>query len=198
MRILEINTEKSWRGGERQTLFGLQGFSELGHQTELLCLENFPLHLKAKEAGYTCHPVSTHSGTIPFLLKNGSKYDILHVQTSKQLTYALLTKPFHKSKIVYARRVDFVPKGWLTQLKYNLCDKIICVSSAIEDILHKVGVTKNTAMIYDCVEEKKLNTERAEAFLLSSELKNKILIGTTAALVPHKDPMNLVRAIHHL
>jgi len=198
MKILEINTEKTWRGGERQTLFGLQGFKELDHEVELLCLENFPLHQKAKEAGYKCHTVSSHTGTISFFLKHGRKFDILHVQTSKQLTYALLTKPFHRSKIVYARRVDFVPKGWLTQQKYNLCDKIICVSSAIQNILTKAGITKNTTVIYDCVEEKKLNTERAKTFIESFGIKDKIIIGTTAALVPHKDPMNLVRAINHL
>jgi glycosyltransferase involved in cell wall biosynthesis len=198
MRILEINTEKTWRGGERQTLFGLQGFTELGNEVELLCLENFPLHLKAKEAGYKFQTVGSHSGTISFLFKNGKDYDILHVQTSKQLTYALLTKPFHRSKIVYARRVDFVPKGWLTQLKYKACDKIICVSAAIQNILTQVGITKNTAVIYDCVEEKKLNTDRAKTFVQASGIKDKTIIGTTAALVPHKDPMNLVRAINHL
>lgn len=36
MRILELNFERGWRGGERQTLWTSQYFRDAGHAVELL------------------------------------------------------------------------------------------------------------------------------------------------------------------
>jgi len=198
MRILEINTQKGWRGGENQTLLGLIGFKKLGHEVELLCMEGSALHVQAKNAGFICHTITSNSKSIGFLIKYGKNFPIIHTQTSKQLTYCILTKAFHKSKIVLSRRVDFVPKGFFTLLKYNACDGIICVSSAIEKILKEAGVKTKTIVISDCVTEKVLDKSRAHELLSEINSTGKIIIGTTAALVQHKDPVTLVNAINIL
>ena len=49
MNILEVNTEKTWRGGERQTLYNAIGLKQLGHQVTLLCLKDYPLAMYAKQ-----------------------------------------------------------------------------------------------------------------------------------------------------
>jgi glycosyltransferase involved in cell wall biosynthesis len=198
MRILEINTEKGWRGGENQTLLALIGFRKLGHEAELLCFENSALHMQAAAAGFTCHPLTSSTKSIGFLMKYGKNYSILHTQTSKQLTYCILTKPFHNSKVILSRRVDFVPKGFFTLLKYNACDGIICVSGAIEKILKQAGIKTRTVVISDCVTEKTLNKTRAQELLQKLTISGKNIIGTTAALVPHKDPVTLVNAVNIL
>ncbi len=195
MRILEINTEKGWRGGENQTLLALLGFRSLGHEVELLCFQDSALHLQAKEAGFVCHTITSSTKSIGFLMKYGKNYSIIHTQTSKQLTYCILTKAFHKSKVVLSRRVDFVPKGFFTLLKYNACDGIICVSGAIEKILKRAGVKTKTVVISDCVTEKIVNKTRAQELLNALNISGKNIIGTTAALVPHKDPITLANAV---
>lgn len=195
MRILEVNTEKSWRGGEKQTLYALKGFRLLGHQVELLCILNSALHKEAKAAGFICHTITSNYSSIFFLLKSGKKYDFIHTQTSKQLTYCILTKAIHRRKVVFSRRVDFVPKGFFTLLKYNACDGIICVSNAIRKILIEAGVNTQIVIISDCIEARPLNIKRANEILNKLTIQNKIIIGTTAALVQHKDPINLVHAI---
>ena len=119
MRILEINTEKGWRGGEKQTLYALEGFRILGHEVELLCFQGSALHVKAQAAGFVCHTITSNYSSVFFLLKSGSRYDFIHTQTSKQLTYCILTKAFHKRKVVFSRRVDFVPKGFFTLFKHR-------------------------------------------------------------------------------
>lgn len=198
MRILEINTEKGWRGGENQTMLSLIGFRTLGHEAELLCMKGSVLHLQAEAAGFVCHTITSNSKSIGFLMKHGSAYSILHTQTSKQLTYCILTKIFHKSKVVLSRRVDFVPKGFFTLLKYNACDGIICVSGAIEKILKRAGVKTKTVVISDCVTGKLLNKSRAQQLLATLNITDKIIIGTTAALVQHKDPVTLAQAVRIL
>ena len=43
MHILQINTEKGWRGGERQTLLSMEGLRDAGVTVTLLCIKNRPL-----------------------------------------------------------------------------------------------------------------------------------------------------------
>jgi glycosyltransferase involved in cell wall biosynthesis len=197
IKILEINTERTWRGGERQTFFALKGFRDLDQQVELLAMDGFPLNEKSQKLGITCHTVKSHWGVIPFLIRKGHLYDILHVQTASLLTFAVLTKPFHRCKVVYTRRLDFVPKGILTKWKYLQADLIIAISTPIKTILQNFGV-KKMAVIGECIEEKQLNKTRAKELLLQLGIEGKRIIGTTAALVQHKDPKTLVKTIEAL
>lgn len=197
LKILEVNTEKTWRGGERQTFFALKGFRDLGQKVELLAREGYPLFEKAQENGFRCHPVSGHWGVIPFLLFKGLNYDILHVQTASLLTFAILLKPFHGCKVVYTRRLDFVPKGTLTLWKYNQADLIVAITTPIKKILENFGVKKIT-VIPECIEEKPLDKQRAGQLLKELKIEGKKIIGTTAALVQHKDPQTLVKSIELL
>lgn len=197
MKILEINTEKTWRGGERQTFFALKGFRDLGHSVELLARDSYPLIKKSEELKVKTYSVKSHLGVIPFLIFHGKNYDILHVQTASLLTFAVITKPFHQSKIVYTRRLDFIPKGWLTRWKYNKADLIVAISTPIKTILENFGV-KKIVLIPECIEAKSLNEARAIDFLKVNGIEGKKIIGTTSALVQHKDPQTLVEAIAKL
>jgi len=66
MRVLQINTEKTWRGGERQTLYTLLGLVEAGVNAELLCLKGYPMENAAKKAGIKTHSVARQSEAISF------------------------------------------------------------------------------------------------------------------------------------
>lgn len=197
MRVLQINTEKTWRGGERQTFYTLIGLNELGVDVTLLGRKNYPLSQKTKTNNLKVVEVSEHLQVIPYLILNGRKFDVIHVQTSMILTYAILTKIFHKRPVILSRRVDFVPKGILTRFKYKLADRIIGITDAINLILKEFGIN-NIVKISECVEPKELSKERAQKFLESLGIKDKKIVGTTAAFVPHKDPATMVKAIHEL
>lgn len=194
MRILEINTERSWRGGERQTFFNIRGLKDCGNTVELLCRKGYPLAEKARALGIVVHEVNAAADAIPFLLRNGSSYDIIHAQTAKAQFHAVLTRPFHQRPVVYSRRVDFVPKGAMTKMKYLLTTQTVAISEAIRGILVVFGI-KNVALISDAVEQKTLDRSRAEQIIREAGAEGKKIIGTTAALVQHKDPLTMVRAI---
>src|SRR3546814_1898467 len=57
MKILQLNFEKGWRGGERQTLYCMRAFRAAGHQVELLCRAGGPLQTRAGEEGFPAHGV---------------------------------------------------------------------------------------------------------------------------------------------
>ena len=196
MKILELNFERSWRGGERQTLYNMQGFRYAAQTVELLCRKNFPLEAEAKKEKFKIHSFHSIIGVVSFLIKKGKNYDVLHAQTSHILTYCVLTKPFHKATIVFTKRVDFVPRGFFTRLKYKHTDHVTVISHAIKDIFNKFGVSQ-VSVISDMAVPKKLNETRTESvFEVFHVPKNKKYIGTLAAYVPHKDPFNMVEAIN--
>lgn len=197
MKILEVNTEKTWRGGERQTLYNIKGFLEHGHEVELLCRKDFPLHQKTKETNIPIHVVGNGLQAIIYLIKRASHFDIVHVQTSGAQMYGVISSLFHKTPIVYTRRVDFVPKGFFTKLKYKRTDKLIAITSAIKNILEGFGL-QNISLIAEIAIAKKLNEERAKKLIHFRGWHNKKIVATTSALVQHKDPLTMVQTIHHL
>ncbi len=197
MRILEVNTEKTWRGGERQTWYNIKGFRDAEQEVELLCLEGFPLQEKTKELSIPVHSIVSKLKTFFYLARNGSKYDVIHVQTGNSQMHAWLSKPFHRRKVVYTRRVDFVPSGFFTKLKYRRTDKIIAISTPIKTILENIGV-KNIDLITEIVEAKNLNIDRAKKFIDDHGFSGKKIIATTSAIVQHKDPLTMAEAIFEL
>ena len=197
MRILEINTERGWRGGERQTLLAVQGFQELGLDVTLLCRTGSKL---AGLAGNSAEKVENRSGFwgfVFYLLGSGKKFDVIHVHTARDQTLAVLTKWVHKRPIVYSRRVEFVPKGSITQWKYSQTDQVVAISKAVATVLEEF-TGKPIPVIPDCLTIRTLSKNRADRFLLDQSLKADYFIGTMAALTVEKDPFTMLKAIKRL
>ena len=197
MKILEINTEKTWRGGERQTCYNIEGLLKQDIHVSLLCRKGFPLSKKAGAFKIHIHEVKGAFQSILYLIKRGKRYDVLHTQTAKAQFYAVLTKPIHRRPVVYTRRVDFVPKGKLTWMKYRMTDKVVAISGAIKDILAAFNL-KDIVIISDAIAAKTLHKKRVEQIIQNNQWQGKKIIATTAAFVQHKDPLTMVRAIAEL
>lgn len=193
MRILELNFEKTWRGGERQTLYNMLGFRKAGITTELLCRKGSALELKAREEGFTVFSVDSVMGVIFFLMGKGKKYDVLHAQTSHILTYCIFTKWFHRTPIIFTRRVNFTPKGFFTRLKYNYTDKLVVISKEIKNTITSFCGRNDIAVISDMVVKENI----AETGL-KNNYPGKYIVGTTSALTQEKDPFTMVEAIQKL
>ncbi len=193
--ILQLNFEKTWRGGERQTLYNMLGFKNEDCYVELLCRKNYPLETEARKQNFTTHAFSSALSIIWFLITKGKNYDVLHAQTSHILTYCILTKPFHTAQVLFSKRVDFVPKGFLTKLKYKLTTHVTVISPAIKTIFNSFGIN-HVHVVSDIVEPQKLNKQRVLAVLKNNNIpQDKKIIGSLAAFVPHKDPHTLIEAI---
>lgn len=197
MKVLAVNTEKTWRGGERQTCLTVKGLTEAGVDTDILCLEGYPLKSKSELLKRPVIGASGQCDAAYFLKKSGKNYDIIHAHSAKAQTLAVLTKPFHERPVVYTRRVDFVPKGLPTKLKYRYTDRVVAVSNAIKTILKGFGIGR-VEVIPDAVEERILDIERAQELRRELKIDTRKVIATTAALVPHKDPLMMVEAIREL
>lgn len=197
MKILQINTEKTWRGGERQSIYVCQGLIGAGCQVDLLCRKGYPLAEKAKAAGIPTIEVPNNRASFNILAKKGKQYDIIHAQSAKAQSNAVASKIFHKRPVIYTRRVDFTIKGKLSIWKYQKTDKLVAISQAIKNILEKQGLN-NISVIPDVVLPKDLNKKRCEETIAQLGIENKKIVATIAAMVPHKDPLTMVAAIAQL
>jgi glycosyltransferase involved in cell wall biosynthesis len=206
MKILQLNTEKTWRGGEKQTYYTILGLLQKGIRVGILCRKNSPLFYKAKElqTKFSELKIYTSSGYLRdayHLLKIARDYDILHAQTAKTHTVAAITRPLHGKKIIYTRRSHFPPKNFLTKFKYKMTDKVVAISYSVKNILNSAGI-KCDEVIYSCVFPYPLNYKNIKNFETKSGIKlnpkSKKIVGTFSALVPHKDPVTLVKTIKEL
>ena len=198
MNILELNFEKGWRGGERQTLYSMQGLKQAGISAHLICRKNSYLERYAKKEGFTTFSFNSVLGVVFYLITKGKNYNFIHAQTSHILTYCVLTKPFFDAPILFTRRVDFIQKGIFTKLKYRFTDKIIAVSAAIKDILIKFCGRNDIEIISDVGVRNEPNTTKAKEMIDSLSIGNKHIVATTSALTGHKDPFTAVNAVKKL
>ena len=199
LRILQINTEKTWRGGERQTLLTMKGLLGAGIKVRILCLENHPLAAMAAQESIPAVLVRNQKQALMYLVKHGSAFDLIHAQTGKAQSLAVIARPFHRLKIIYTRRVDFRPRGAAAKLKYRLTDRLVAISPAIRDILMSFIPGKNPEVIPSCIDTSRdVLPISPKAQEIKEKYPGRKIIGTIAAMVPHKDPLTMVMAVHEL
>jgi glycosyltransferase involved in cell wall biosynthesis len=198
MNMLQLNFEKGWRGGERQTLYNMIGFRNVGYRVALLCRSGCPLELKAKAEGFDTFGFKDIFGVIFFLTFKCRKYYVFHVQTSHILTHALFTRIFHGARIIFTRRIDNTPKGRLTRWKYHLTDTVVVISNAIKEVIENFA-NKKVVVISDIGVERKLDESHARKLIDNLKINEEtFIIATTAALTKDKAPTIMLEAIRIL
>ncbi|MFW5731050.1 MAG: glycosyltransferase family 4 protein [Desulfonatronovibrionaceae bacterium] len=199
MKILQINTEKTWRGGERQTFLTALGLMQAGHQVAVLCLKGRPLHKICLQHSIQVLPAAGQKNAFGCLLRHGQSFDILHAQTGKGQSLAVASRPWHCRPVIYTRRVDFRPKGTAARIKYRLTTEVAAISPAIRDIIAPLAQGKTIPVIPSCIDTSRPVLKPCpRALALRQKYSRQAIIATTAALVPHKDPLTMVRAIYAL
>jgi len=199
MKILQVNTEKTWRGGERQTLYLLKAFKQKGHSVALLTLKNSPLHINAMKNNIKVFAINSYLSALLKLFFLVKKFDIINAQTGKAHTQCFLIKIIINFKLIYTRRVDFIPRGRLTKYKYLKTDLVVSISKSISKILNKSEIVANSPVIYSSFVPKRLNNKRAENLLLKLKIpREKKIIGLISALEPHKDPQTAIKVCSEL
>src|SRR5258707_15846215 len=57
MRLLYVDLEREWRGGQSQAFLTVGGLRERGQEVEMLGARDLPLAIRVPEAGITVHQV---------------------------------------------------------------------------------------------------------------------------------------------
>lgn len=197
MRILQLNFEKGWRGGERQTLYCMSQFREAGHDVSIMARRDSLMARNANASGFQVIEQDGPLGQIGFLLRSGRKFDIIHAQTANTITWAVFTRWAHRRPVVFSRRTDLpVSNDHKARLKWSGIDLMVAISESAAAEPRRLGI--EPVVIRSAVEPVTVDPERVQRFLDEWRPAGKRLIATTAALVGGKDPLTLIRAVHKL
>jgi L-malate glycosyltransferase len=200
VRVLHVNNEKTWRGGERQTLLTAEEERRRGLDSQIACRRGSPLEEMARAGGVPTIELPTAlPAAVPPLRRAARSFDVLHCQTGSTHSMAVLATLTSRKPIVVSRRVDNVPHDrWFTRWKYRRVDRIVCASRWIERVLQDWGVSpEQMTVIYEAVPSDALVPR--EACLAELRERTRVtadqkLIGNIAALVGHKDHATLLHA----
>ena len=194
LRILQINTERGWRGGERQTLLTAVGLRARGHEVELLVRQGGALAERARALGFVVHTAGGGFAFGCWLAWHGRRYDVLHAQTAKVVAWAVAVAPLHSRPLVFSRRTSFPLRAgvWLTRLKWRGVTRLVAISEAAAQAPRSLGVA--TQVIPSAVLPIAADTSRIQNFLNDRALEGRRLVGTAAALSVEKDPVTLIHA----
>ncbi len=208
MKILHIDTERTWRGGEQQMLYLAKGLMADGHECLAVCRRGGAAADQIRDTRVPVVDMPMHgeadllaAARIAKLAKREGA-DILHAHTSHAHMLASLAKAVFRTraKLVVHRRVDFsihkLPLR-LSLLKYRFgVDRYIAVSRAIRDVLIADGVPADRIdLVNSCTDLSRFeNVAPADLRAEFGLPGDSILVGNVGFLVGHKDHANLVRA----
>ena len=216
LTVFHLDDGKELRGGQRQLLYLVKELNLLGHCNTVVCRENSPLHKAAHRKGF-------NTFTLPYFfewdpvsalllrqkiksLAAGQFPPVLHSHTSHSAAVSWLASAGLDCVRVAHRRVDFIPGTFTARLKYGKAHSVIAISDAVKEILlkaevpeEKVAVVNSTIDLDDTPwKPGDFHAYREAARqALAAELNipaDAFWAGSLIALVPHKDPENMVRA----
>lgn len=208
MKILHINTERTWRGGEQQTLNLLIGLKRRNISSHLVCQPDSPMAEKAEENGIKTFPVSMHGEVDPLacfrigMLINRFNYDIIHSHTSHAHSLAFWASLGNRSNRLVTRRVDFsiFRRSFLklSCIKYRyMADYYIAISHKIKDVLVDDGIPASRIfVVHSGINPNRFDNVDTDCLMAEFKIKpsEKVVINV-AHLAGHKGQQYLVRAI---
>ena len=200
LKILHIDPEKNWGGGEAQILGLLTYLAGRGHRNELLTAPDGALFNRCRNLDVRLRSFSMRNDLdlrgVPALrrLIRVESYDIVHFHTKRAHVLSLwLTRAGNRPKFVVTRRMDYPERrGWYTNFLYNQrVDGVVAISQAIGDLLEQAGVeARKIRRVPSGIEPQRFeacSSRRAES-------KDATVIGCLAGLDERKGHHFLLKA----
>ncbi len=208
MKILVVDLETAWRGGQNQALLLLKGLRDRGHEAELVAATGSALGQRAAAAGVVVHFVSRGIYRLPAawkirgLLRNG-RFDVVHANEAHAVTAAWLAlwrqnKP-SRVPFVISRRVGYpLGKSALAQARYQAALRIVANSRWVAEQAAASGAPpEKLTVVYEGAEiPPRLTTQQRErARARWGITPSTRLLGCVGVLLPDKGQEWLIRAL---
>jgi glycosyltransferase involved in cell wall biosynthesis len=151
-RILHIDPETQWGGGEAQVLGLLSYLAARGHRNDLLTHPGGQLAARCRTIDVRLWPLVMRNDLdvrgVPALrrLIRQMSYDIVHFHTKRAHALSLwLPRGPQRPRYVVTRRMDNPESStWCTRVLYNRrVDGVVAISRAIGDLLTSAGVKQD-------------------------------------------------------
>ena len=204
LTILHVDTERGWRGGERQLLWLADALRRAGHHSVIAARPSEPLARRASASGLSvvdCAPVAEMDPSAAISLRRlirRAGVQLVHAHTGHAVGLAALATLRSPVPMVLTRRVDFpLRRNPGTRWKYGRAHAVIAISEAVARVLEASGIERcRICVVPDGVDLARRVTPASRAQLADLGVPaNAPLVVMVAALVDHKDPVTFVRAV---
>ncbi len=145
MRVLHVDPERAWGGGEVQVLALVSVLAARGHASTVAAHPEGPLALAAAAAGARIIPlgIANHFDVRAALVlrRLAPGFDVVHFHTARAHALAPLSRG-RGARLVVTRRMDYVPAGgpYVRFLYNRAVDAVIAISEGVRTALIRVGV----------------------------------------------------------
>ncbi len=199
LKILHIDPEMGWGGGEAEVIGLLRYLALWGHHNDVLCHPEGRLLNEARKLSIPTFPIRIRNEidfTPVWSLRRRirhEKYDIIHFHTKR--AHALSSWPLgvdSRSKCVVTRRMDYrLKRNWYNDWLYNRrVDGIVAISQRIADVLIRGGAKREKIRIIYSGVDPALFQPTAPV----GERPGPLVIGTAAVLEERKGYAFLLEA----
>jgi L-malate glycosyltransferase len=205
MKILFVDLEREWRGGQSQAFLTLRGLLDEGHETVLVAPSRSPLAERVAQLGGIAVRRVPKIGMRMWgalairKLMQEKKFDLLHLNEPHALTAAWLAKAQRALPMVLSRRIGFpLKKTWIAEARYGALSKFLANCKDVEQSLVRSGVApERIAIVNEGVElpPKTLLIEREKARAKWGIKKEEFLFGCVGVFVPEKGQRHLIGAV---
>ncbi len=196
-KVLHISTALSWRGGEQQICYLVQGLKDQGFENHLWYPKGAPI--VERYVGQFTRSYHKRSAIDPITSYKIAKYcrqneiDILHAHDAHGHNLVWLASSMFglRKPIIINRRVDF-PIKKSSYRKYNAkgISAYICVSEAVYNVLYpSIKKTEKLNVVHSAIDVQKVkNYPSSDYFRKTYHLSRDCkIIANIAAVADHKD-----------
>jgi len=204
MKVLYVDLEREWRGGQSQALLTVTGLRACGHDAHLLAVGGSPLARRAEAAGVPVHVVGTSARRIvaAHLLRRllaQQKFELLHANEPHALTSIWLAGSHGKAAVVMSRRVAYpLGRSLVARKRYESAQRIIAISRFVaKSVLDSGVLPEKVEIVYEGVEVPPAVTQEARrlARMRWRVGDSEQLLGCVGYLLPEKGQEFVVRSL---
>ncbi len=203
MKILHISSAKTWRGGERQVNLLMNGLKNKGVECALMTPKNSVL---SSRCGLESSKIIEFKKGAFSLLQNirslkkycnENQVDIIHGHDSHAHTLLWLAYRMVglKTKSLITRRLmNPIKNRSLKKYNYPRIEKIICISSAVKEVLApSISDQSRLEVIHSAIEASPNSFNKPQP-----KSNNEFVIGYVAAFTEEKDHQTFVATAEYL
>jgi glycosyltransferase involved in cell wall biosynthesis len=203
MRVLFVDLEREWRGGQSQASLTIQGLRGNGHEMELLAARNSALAKRISQKHIPVHEVARFglrawaASEMRRLITQGH-FDLVHLNEPHAVTSAWMAGVQGKLPLLFSRRIGFpLQNNWVSRQRYRAIDRFLPNCNAVAQSLREAGIAEERISVVnegvDLAAPVTLEM-RTSARKYWGVGGDEFLFGCTSVFVPEKGHRHLIEA----
>ncbi len=205
LRIVHVDTERSWGGGQRQLQLLCAGLQRRGHRVWAAVRPGTRLMAELAAIGVPALPLTplvewdlAAARRLRALVRRVDA-DVIHAHTGHAVALAALARAGTRARLVVARRVALpLRRNPVSRWKYARAARIVAVSEHVRQVLRAGGFPDNRIGVVRSGVDLGAPASPAPASTLAAlgvDGRRPLVVMVSALVPPHKDPEAFIAGV---